>query len=145
MLKPGAPFLVYLYYAFDNRPAWFRALWRVSDGFRRIVYRLPAGLKHLVTDLIAGVVYWPLARLSGALEKLGVGVRGIPLSYYRNHTFYTMRTDARDRFGTPLEQRFTRVEIGKMMTDAGLEDVRFSDATPYWCAVGVKALTPCAD
>src|SRR5205085_4813414 len=25
-LRPGAPFLVYLYYAFDNRPSWFRAL-----------------------------------------------------------------------------------------------------------------------
>ena len=23
-LKPGAPFLLYLYYAFDNRPWWFR-------------------------------------------------------------------------------------------------------------------------
>src|SRR6266851_8938066 len=23
-LKPGAPFLIYLYYAFDNRPGWFR-------------------------------------------------------------------------------------------------------------------------
>jgi ubiquinone/menaquinone biosynthesis C-methylase UbiE len=27
-LKPGAPFLVYLYYAFDNRPLWFRWIWR---------------------------------------------------------------------------------------------------------------------
>ena len=40
-LKPGAPFLVYLYYAFENRPAWFRAIWRASDGMRRIVSRLP--------------------------------------------------------------------------------------------------------
>ena len=123
LLKPGAPLLLYLYYAFDNRPAWFRALWRVSDGLRRIVYRLPAGLKHVVTDLIAGVVYWPLARLSGVLEKLGVGVHGIPLSYYRKHTFYTLRTDARDRFGTPLEQRFTRAEIEKMMRAAGLDEI----------------------
>lgn len=25
-LKTGAPFLVYLYYAFDNRPLWFRSM-----------------------------------------------------------------------------------------------------------------------
>lgn len=25
-LKPGAPFLLYLYYAFDNRPSWYRIL-----------------------------------------------------------------------------------------------------------------------
>lgn len=139
LLKPGAPLLLYLYYAFDNRPAWFRTLWRVSDGFRRIVYRLPAGFKHVVTDVIAGAVYWPLARLSGALEKLGIDVHGIPLSYYRKHTFYTMRTDARDRFGTPLEQRFTRVQIESMMREAGLREIRFSAGAPYWCAVGVKA------
>jgi SAM-dependent methyltransferase len=138
LLKPGAPLMLYLYYAFDNRPVWFRVLWRVSDGLRRIVHRLPAGLKLSVTDAIAGCVYWPLARLSGVLEKFGLGVHGIPLSYYRNHSFYTMRTDARDRFGTPLEQRFKRVEIEKMMCAAGLVDIRFSEEAPYWCAVGIK-------
>src|SRR5690606_17467775 len=35
-LKPGAPFLVYLYYAFDNRPPWFRAVWKASDMGRRV-------------------------------------------------------------------------------------------------------------
>lgn len=146
LLKPGAPLLLYLYYAFDNRPAWFRALWRVSDVFRRIVYRLPAGLKHGVTDAIAAGVYWPLARLSGALDKLGVGVHGIPLSYYRKHSFYTMRTDARDRFGTPLEQRFTRAKIEQMMRAAGLGQIRFSEAAPYWCVAGVKEVhEPCGN
>ena len=138
LLKPGAPLLLYLYYAFDNRPAWFRGLWRVSDCFRRIVHRLPAGFKHGVTDAIAACVYWPLGGLSNVMEKLGFCVHGIPLSYYRNHSFYTMRTDARDRFGTPLEQRFKRVEIKKMMLAAGLVDIRFSEGAPYWCAVGIK-------
>ncbi len=49
-----------------------------------------------------------------------------------------MRTDARDRFGTPLEQRFTAEEIKSMMEDAGFVDIRFSDAPPFWCAVGFK-------
>src|SRR6188768_2658782 len=34
-LKSGAPFLVYLYYAFDDRPVWFRAVWKASDVFRK--------------------------------------------------------------------------------------------------------------
>lgn len=138
MLKPGAPFLAYLYYAFDNRPAAFRFAWRCSDLLRRGIRRLPPRLKHAVTDTIAGVVYWPLAKLSLLGERLGLDVSNVPLSYYRSHSFYTMRTDSRDRFGTPLEQRFDRGQIESMMLAAGLRDVRFSEQAPYWCAVGIK-------
>jgi len=127
-----------LYYAFDNRPVWFSTLWRVSDFSRRVIYRLPPNIKNFVTDVIAATVYWPLARISAFLEKIGVNVSSIPISYYRNHSFYTMCTDARDRFGTPLEQRFTREQIKKMMEDAGLTRIRFSDSAPYWCAIGLR-------
>lgn len=137
-LKPGAPFLVYLYYAFDNRPAWFRSLWRTSDMFRRGISSMPFGPKKVVTDIIAGLVYFPFAKSAGLLEKAGMDVDVLPLSTYRNHSFYTMRTDALDRFGTRLEQRFTRVEIERMMIAAGLENIKFRDGTPYWCAVGTK-------
>jgi ubiquinone/menaquinone biosynthesis C-methylase UbiE len=30
MLKPGAPFLVYLYYAFDNKPFWFKTIFKIN-------------------------------------------------------------------------------------------------------------------
>lgn len=138
LLKPGAPLLLYLYYAFDNRPWWFRALWRLSDGARRLICRMPSWLKHATTDQIALLVYLPLAKLSLLVELIGLNATCIPLYYYRNHGFYTMRTDARDRFGTPLEQRFTRSQITEMMKSAGLVNVRFSEAAPYWCAVGFK-------
>lgn len=138
MLKTGAPLLLYLYYLFDNRPWWFRAIWRLSDLGRKLIYRLPASLKHIVTDTIALLVYLPLAILSNVMERLGWNVASIPLSYYRNHSFYTMRTDARDRFGTPLERRFTKQQIAEMMNAAGLVNVCFSDSAPYWCVVGNK-------
>jgi ubiquinone/menaquinone biosynthesis C-methylase UbiE len=137
-LKPGAPFLVYLYYAFDNRSFWFRALWKISDLFRRFICVLPFGIKKLATDLIAATVYFPLARTAAFFEKLGFGVDAFPLSFYRHQKFYTMRTDALDRFGTRLEQRFTKGQITAMMENAGLEGITFSDTVPYWCAVGVK-------
>jgi SAM-dependent methyltransferase len=138
LLKPGAPLLLYLYYAFDNRPWWFRAIWRATDLARRLICRLPPGLKDLVSDLIAMTVYLPLARFSRVLEWLGFNVTGVPLAYYRNHSFYTMRTDSRDRFGTPLEHRFGRPQIEDMMRRAGLTNIRFSDAAPFWCAVGIR-------
>ena len=138
MLKPGAPFLLYLYYAFDNRSALFRLIWKCSDVMRRIIYRMPPTIKHIVTDTLAVGVYFPLARFAYVAEKLGLNVGSFPLSFYRRLSFYTMRTDSRDRFGTPLEQRFTRKEIKNLMEEAGLKEVQFSDRAPYWCAVGIK-------
>jgi len=137
-LKPGAPFLLYLYYAFDNRGAAFRALWRASDLLRRGVSRLPFGLRRLVCDGVAGLVYWPLARGAALGEALGLRVDHWPLAPYRHGSFYTMRTDALDRFGTRLEQRFTREQIRAMMEAAGLSDILFSENVPYWVAVGYR-------
>ncbi|MEX2140289.1 MAG: class I SAM-dependent methyltransferase [Pirellulales bacterium] len=137
-LKVGAPFLVYLYYAFDNRPRWFRAVWRASDVLRRGISRLPYGPRYLLSQIIAVAVYWPLARTARLLERLGVAVSTLPLSAYRDRSLYSMRTDALDRFGTRLEKRFTRDEIARMMARAGLADVRFHAGGAFWCAVGRK-------
>jgi ubiquinone/menaquinone biosynthesis C-methylase UbiE len=136
-LKPGAPFLTYIYYALENRPCWYRSLWKVSDLLRRSVSKLPYFLKYWITSLIAGLVYYPLAKVSLILEKLGFNVEVIPLSAYRKRSFYTMRTDALDRFGTPIEHRFTAAEIQDMMEKAGLERIEFSKSS-YWCVVGYK-------
>ena len=138
-LKPGAPFLVYLYYAFDNRPPWFRSVWRASDRVRRVLSRSPFPVRKVVTSAIAATIYWPITRIALLLEKAGRDVRNVPLSSYRQYSFYTMRTDALDRFGTRLEQRFTRAEIEAMMRAAGLIDIRFRDGVPYWVACGRKA------
>ena len=138
-LKPGAPLLVYLYYAFDNRPGWYRALWRATDLVRRGVSRSPVRIKVAVTVAIAALVYLPLARTARLLAAAGVNVERFPLAYYRERSFYTMRTDAFDRFSTRLEQRFTAEEVLAMMRAAGLEDVVLSPSEPHWCAVGRRA------
>jgi len=137
-LKKGAPFLVYLYYAFDNQPRWFKTVWKVSDMVRKIISRLPYRLRYVMTQLIAVLVYYPLARTANALEKIGVDVHSYPLSSYRDKSFYSMRTDALDRFGTQLERRFTRDQIRTMMECAGLGNIKFSSERPFWCAVGIK-------
>jgi len=137
-LKPGAPFLVYLYYAFDNQPAWFKCLWKATDLARRMISRLPYRIKYILSHVIALLVYFPLARAARGWEKLGGPVHSWPLGVYRNRSFYSMRTDSLDRFGTKLEKRFTKEQILAMMERAGLEEVQFSPLPPFWCAVGLK-------
>ena len=141
-LKPGAPFLVYVYYALENRPLWYRLLWRVTDGARRVIARLPDAPRYLVSQVIALVCYWPLARVAGVLERLRILPTAWPLAYYRDKSLYVMRNDALDRLGTVVEQRFTQQQIAAMLHDAGFEDVAFSDRPPYWCATGVKRGNP---
>jgi SAM-dependent methyltransferase len=138
-LKPGAPFLIYLYYAFDNRPGWYRTLWRSTDAVRRYISRLPLGARAPIAELIATVVYWPLARTARVLDAVGLLPRNWPLSYYRQRSFYHIRHAARDRFGTPLEQRFTRKQITSMLETAGFKQVQFADGPPYWVALAFKA------
>lgn len=138
-LKPDAPFLLYLYYALDNRPRWFRLLWRTSDMLRRGIAAMPFGARKAVTTAIAGLVYWPLARTAALAKRIGFDAVNFPLRAYADRSFYSMRTDALDRFGTRLEQRFTRSEIETMMVEAGLEDIRFREGVPYWTAVGRRA------
>jgi SAM-dependent methyltransferase len=138
-LKPNAPFLLYLYYAFDNRPFWFRAIWRCSDLARRAISRLPYPIKLVLCNLIALLVYLPFARIGRFAERAGMAAKNLPLWSYRDKSLYTLRTDAFDRFGTRLEHRFTRRQIEEMMISAGLERIEFNEEEPFWCAVGFKA------
>lgn len=133
-LAPGGTLLLYLYYAFDNRPAWFRALWKISDLFRHATSRLPFRLRYLASQIIAATIYFPLARFAKYIPVSD----SWPLKFYSHRSFYVMRTDALDRFGTCLEQRFNKSQISSMLTDAGLSEVRFSSSAPYWVCVASK-------
>ena len=138
-LKSGAPFLLYLYYRFDNRPWWFRFIWSITDLLRRVVSKMPYKLRYATSQIIAILIYLPLARIALFFEKFNLNVSNFPLSSYKNLSFYTMRTDALDGFGTRLEQRFTRKEIKVIMLEAGLENIEFSNSKPFWVAVGYKS------
>lgn len=137
-LKAGAPFLIYLYYALDNRPGWYRTIWRISEIFRKIISSLSPTLRLTISHLIAMLVYWPLARFAALMERTGFSPSAIPLEAYRHRAFYVMRTDAYDRFCTALERRFTRHEIEQMLTETGFDHIQFSESVPFWCAICYK-------
>ncbi len=137
-LKPGAPMLIYVYYAFDNRPRWFRVIWRLSDLVRRFLTRRSAPIRFVVAEIIATTVYLPLAALTRVMDERGYNVDRVPLSSYRDKSFYTMRTDALDRFGTSIETRFTAARLIAMMESAGLKDITVAEGPPYWRALGYR-------
>jgi hypothetical protein len=105
-----------------------------------MVSKLPPGLKKLKCDALAVTIYWPFVNFARLLRKVGLEntAKKIPLSYYMDKTWNIIRNDALDRFGTPLEQRFSKMEIEKMMKDCGLTEIIFSKGEPYWHAIGKK-------
>lgn len=140
-LKPGGWFLLYLYYAMDNRGFLYRLLFKVSTFFRLIISSLPQKAKQMVCDCIALIIYLPAARLSGLLASipsLRKFAETLPLSYYRKTSFRVMQNDALDRFGTPLEKRFKRSEIEDMLKQAGFINIRFSTHQPFWHVIAQR-------
>jgi SAM-dependent methyltransferase len=133
-IKPGGVFLCYLYYSLENKPAYYKVIFKAVDGVRRVTSVLPQRLKQIVTTLIAGVVYWPLARFSKVLNKFGINTSNVPLHHYAEMPFVMLANDALDRFGTTLEQRFSKVEITEMLrvADFDISTLNFSDKEPYW-------------
>ncbi len=138
LLKPGAPILLYLYYNFENKPIWFKSIWKLSDCIRRIVSISPKAIKHPISSVIALLIYFPISRLAYVFEKMGFNVENIPLSDYRAKPFYQCKNDALDRFGTRLEQRFSKSQITEMLMKADCKNVEFSSGTPYWCCIAFK-------
>jgi len=113
---------------------YYKMIFQGVNLVRRVISSLPQPLKRLSATVIAGLIYWPLARISKVLEKLGRNTSNLPLHHYANMPFVMLANDALDRFGTSLEQRFSKAEISEMLhaADFDLSTLKFSDTEPFW-------------
>jgi SAM-dependent methyltransferase len=123
--------LVYLYYALDNRPVYFRALLRFVTAIRRRSAGIDdARARAAVTSLVTYGAYLPLVGLGRVAARLGLE-RFVPLAEtYRGKSPSRIRQDVYDRFFTSIEQRFTRRQIEALQRD--FSGVEVSDVPPYW-------------
>ena len=133
-IKSGGFFLCYLYYKLENKPFFYRALFWGSNSLRWVISRMPYTMRRLIARLIAGAIYLPLARTSKILRVRGKDVSNFPLHHYADMPFVMLQNDALDRFGTRLEQRFSKKEIIAMLDIAGfdLSTLTFSEREPFW-------------
>ena len=132
--KAGGVFLCYLYYKLENKPLYYRGLFWTSNSLRWVISRLPYALRKLIARVIAALIYLPLARTAKLLSSAGKNVSNFPLHHYANMPFVMLQNDALDRFGTRLEQRFSKKEITEMLgsADFDLSTLKFSDVEPFW-------------
>lgn len=123
--------LVYLYYALDNRPTYFRALLRAVTAVRTRLARLTSErARTVLTWILTLAVYLPLSLAWRAANRVGLG-RFVPLGdTYGRSTVGRMRQDVYDRFFTGIEQRVSREHI-RTLRDT-FSDITISDGLPYW-------------
>lgn len=133
-IKPGGVFLCYLYYNLENKPRYYKLIFKGVNVARRVISASPQKVRRLSATIIAALVYWPLARLSKVLSNLGRNTSNLPLHHYADMPFVMLANDALDRFGTSLEQRFSKAEITEMLraADFDLTTLKFSEAEPFW-------------
>lgn len=139
-VKKGGYFYCYLYHNLETRGWWFKTLYWLSDQIRKVVCRLPAKMKRAVCDVLAIIIYMPLILWVRFLVLIGLRKIAIymPLSAYNNKSFFVIRNDALDKFGTRLEQRFSREQVISMMKNCGLTNIVLSPLSPFYHAVGKK-------
>lgn len=140
-LKPGGFFYVYLYYNLEDRGAGYKLIYFFSDMLRRVLSHLPSFLKKISCDFLSIFIYIPFIWTGRFLNKFSFLRRfahKLPLSYYWDKSFYVIRSDSLDRFGTPLEKRFSKEEVRRMLETAGLIDIIFSPNMPRWHVVAKK-------
>lgn len=131
-LQEFAPrLLIFLYYALDNRPMYFRVLLRTVTLIRRILCRIRhPGLRKLVARAGALLLYRPLIGVGRVLRPFKLS-RYVPLyDFYHTKSLRRIEQDVYDRFFTRIEQRVSRNQIRELRDT--FAQVIVSDNIPYW-------------
>ena len=123
--------LIFLYYALDNRPFYFRWILGAVTLVRNVACRISSkGLRTLFSKLGTWGVYVPLVGLGHVLQSVGMG-RFVPLyDFYRGKSVARIEQDVYDRFFTRIEQRVTKKEILTLRDT--FSRVTISENLPYW-------------
>ena len=90
--------------------------------------------------MLAVTTYMPVIGAGRLLRSLGMkkAAAGLPLAEYQDRSFFVIRNDAMDRYGTTFDQRFSKEEVIDMMKKSGLTDIIVSPISPFYHAVGRK-------
>jgi len=131
-LKKYAPrLLIFLYYALDNRPFYFRILLALVTTVRTMLAHIRSPLFRTLFSFMGTLfIYYPLIIIGALLNPFGLG-RYVPLyEFYRHKGFRRIQQDVYDRFFTRIEQRVSRAQILELKSD--FAEVRISDHIPYW-------------
>jgi SAM-dependent methyltransferase len=138
-VRPGGWILIFLYHD-PSEMGWIRgAFLRLVTAARRITTRLPHGLLHGLTWVLAAGLFLLYVGPLRLITRIPVfaKLRGLPLGQYTDYPFRVLWNDQFDRFSAPLEKRYRRADVEALLRGAGLIDIRVLGGYG-WRAAGKK-------
>lgn len=133
VLKKFAPeLLIYLYYALDNRPWYFRYFLSIITPIRRVLSLFRNEyMRHFISVLGAYLLYLPLVQLGRLFQFIFGRGSMVPLyEGYCDKSVKRIEQDVYDRFFTRIEQRVSKVQIEDLKEI--FSTVLVSPQEPYW-------------
>ena len=125
-------FLVYLYYALDNRGILYKLIFFFVDLIRKLTCKITSPTaRSILTEVLMWSLYIPTIFIGKILFMLGVSASKVPFnSVYGHMNLGRIRQDVYDRFFTSIEQRVSKKEIHKLADT--FSEIIVSDDLPYW-------------
>ena len=125
-------FLVYLYYALDNRGTLYKLIFYFINLIRKLICNITSPTaRSILTEVLMWSLYVPTIFIGKILSILGVSVSKVPFySVYGHMNLGRIRQDVYDRFFTRIEQRVSKKEIHKLSDT--FSEIIVSDDLPYW-------------
>jgi SAM-dependent methyltransferase len=124
LVRPGGTLRLYVYRSLADEPLARRALLGLVTGLRKATTRLPPDALHAFSWAVSAAATAAFLIPRRLLRGSAVGdrlTRGLPLVQYVDVPFRMLVAEQFDRFGAPLEGRYTREEIEGWLIGAGLE------------------------
>ena len=125
-------FLVYLYYALDNRSKLYKSIFYLVNLIRKLICDIKSPMaRSILTEVLMWSLYIPIIIIGKILSLFGIQASIVPFySIYDHMNFGRIRQDVYDRFFTHIEQRLSKKEIHQLSDT--FSEIIISDGAPYW-------------
>jgi SAM-dependent methyltransferase/uncharacterized protein YbaR (Trm112 family) len=136
--RPGGVVRLYVYWQPPWR--WHRSVLDLVSTARRVTVRMPHWLLHLLCVPLAALLFAVFVlpyRLMRRMDSLHSVAEYLPLKTYADYSFQVCVNDQFDRFSAPIERRYEREEVERLLTGAGLVDTRVT-AHHGWLGAGLR-------
>jgi len=137
-LKPGGDIQIYLYWK-PERQIFKSLLLHFVTAARHVTTRLPHSAVYAMAFPSAVAAFmlfvWPYRMM----KQLGLKslAEDLPMKQYASFPFRVCVNDQLDRFSAPIENRYTKAEVGEWLRRAGLLDTQVGAAFG-WVGTGRK-------